>query len=217
MGSPPPQLYRLQNLHHPRRARHLLNRSAQGLVEEYIACIPHVQFSIVKRTNLLVTFFSLFSPIPTLLVRLCGNFLWEENQSYLLVKLPRIDISQRAFTHIFCICLELISSIRRLSDGVVRSGSCVVEAHQSVLNYSPASPPPPNSTRSSQNLLSCSFRRARFIPTMVSAIKAACAAILLDWSVWTVMERRSKTREGGKKEREKMQCTAPRPSESSST
>lgn len=64
------------------------------------------------------------SPTNTLLVRLCGNFLLRD-QSYLLVKLLRIDISQRTFTHIFRICLELIPSIRRLSDRVVRSGSYV--------------------------------------------------------------------------------------------
>ena len=46
MGSPLPQPHLLQNLHRPRRAHRLPNRSALDSVEECSVCIPHGQPSV---------------------------------------------------------------------------------------------------------------------------------------------------------------------------
>ena len=123
MGSPPPQPHPLQNLHHPRRARRLPSRNARDSVEGYIVCSPRVRFSIGERDQPSATdCFLLFPDNPA---RFCGNFFEGRKSIYLFIKLLGINIPQRTLTYIFRIRLELISSIRRLSDRFVGSGSCV--------------------------------------------------------------------------------------------
>lgn len=177
MGSPPPQPHPLQNLHHLHRARRLPSRNARDSVEGYIVCSPRVRFSIVERDQPSATAcFLLFPETPA---RFCGNFFEGRKSIYLFIKLLGINIPQRTLTYVFRIRLELISSIRRLSDRFVGSGSCVrvQEKAVRVSQFIITNPSIQPKTGEKQNLLFCSLRRARFMPTMVSAIRAACAAM----------------------------------------